>query len=170
MKSKLLLFVLLNFLFVSTSVYAQKITLKKPFFGGMQYSLDGINYIKVNNNATSLRLIMKDFDECLVELDRYQKRKALGMITGFPGGFLIGWPLGGYLGSGGEWKDSYNIMLAIGIPLTIISTILDHSAINCLKNAVSIYNSKQSISLNKFSINIGYQRNMNIGVNFLYSF
>jgi len=122
---------------------AKEITLKKSFFTGWKYSVDGEDFQKVGFTGSSLRYEMEGNDAAQREMDTYKSRKIMAAVTGWPGGFLIGWPIGGAIANG--WKDSYNVMLAVGVPLTIISTVYEISANDHLKKAVRIYNGEEQV-------------------------
>ena len=126
---------------------------------------------KVGVSANGLRSIMSKNSECISALDSYKSKKTLAMIIGIPGGFLTGYPLGFYLGSGGKWKDSFNVMLGIGIPLSIVSMIIEGSSTKFLKKAVSIHNSAILSYINGCNLSLKYNSNNNtMGINVLLSF
>jgi len=124
------------------AAHAGEIKLKNSFFGGWKYSVDGMDYKKVGFSGDDLRLEMAGNDAAQKEMDKYQTNMTWATVTGIPGGFLLGWPLGGYIASG-EWKDSYNTMYMIGVPLGITSIVLEATAHGKLKKAVRIYNGQE---------------------------
>ena len=117
-----------------------EITLKKNFFTGWKYSVDGGEFKKVGFSGSSLYLEMQDNEKAQLHMKKYKSAKTWAAVTGYPGGFLVGWPLGAYLGSGGEWKDSYTTMIIIGAPLAVISIVFEGSATRNLKKAVRLFN------------------------------
>lgn len=129
-----------------TQVSAE-IILKKSFFGGWKYSTDGVEYRKVGMSGGDLRYEMAGSEEAQTHMEKYKTANTWAAVTGIPGGFLVGWPLGGYLGSGGEWPDSYTTMIVIGAPLAIISMVFESSAGRNLKKAVGLYNDGEDQSL-----------------------
>lgn len=136
-------------------VQAQEVSLKKSFWSGWQYSTDGAHYEKVGNSANSLRMIMSENDEAMSELDSYKSNKTLSLVTGVPGGALVGWPLGATLG-GGPWEPEYTYMLAIGGTLGVISLVAEGSATRHLKKAVDVHNGFDQPTLERFDIRFGY--------------
>ncbi len=152
---RILLFSLTGILVLTTCISAQEIVLQKKFFGGWEFSIDGENYRKVGSGASDLFTIMSDNPAAIAELDVYRSKKAAAMFTGIMGGILLGWPLGGYLATD-EWKDGYNIMIGVGIPLAVVSGLLESSATGKLKNAVSIYNDSLAMDAGRFRFDIGF--------------
>ncbi len=131
---------------VVTLCYSQssaEITLKKNFFTGWKYSSDGLAFKNVGFSGSELRDEMRGDEKAQAHMTKYKSSKTWAAITGWPGGFLLGWPIGGYLGSGGEWKDSYTTMMIIGAPLAVISTIFEASATRNLKKAVALHNGEE---------------------------
>ncbi len=166
MKKALKLLIIL--LFVGSALYAQDITLKNSFFVGMKYSLDGEHFQKVN--LTNLKLIMKENQEAISLLDSYKSYLTVSKILGYPGGFLVGWPIGGYLG-GGEWTDSYRTMIAVGAPLAVLSIVFEITANNRLKEAVEKYNSGKTAMLDNIDVKFGYGNySKGLTLNFTYHF
>ena len=122
---------------------AGRIELDKSFFGGWEYSIDGIEYKKVGYSGSGLRFEMSDNEAAQKQIDKYATCKTWATITAVPGGFLIGWPLGGYLANL-EWKHSYTNMYIIGVPLCLTSIVFEATATGKLKKAVRIYNGEES--------------------------
>jgi|GEM_PF-2682814 len=127
---------------VAGSVYGNEITLKNSFFGGWKYSLDGAFYHKVGYSGAELRGAMEGNEAAQAQMDKYKTYKIWSAVTGAPAGFLIGWPLGGYIASG-EWKDSYTTMYIVAAPLFVASAAFEMSATSKLKKAVRIYNGEE---------------------------
>ncbi|MBL1215613.1 MAG: hypothetical protein HND52_19760 [Ignavibacteriae bacterium] len=144
---------LIFFLMISSTMFSQSIFLKKSFFSGYKYSTDSISYVDLD--VDNLEEIMSNNEESLDLLNSYTTNSTVSKIFGYPGGFLIGWPLGGYLGSGGEWKDGYTTMLIVGGGLTLVSIIFESIADNKLEESVSKYNSTNSV-ISKVQFGLGY--------------
>ncbi len=123
-----------------------QITLKKSFWSGWKYSVNGMPHKKVGNSGDGLSREMMGNEEALQLMEKYKSAQDLAMIAGSIGGALIGWPLGGYVG-GGEWKDEYSFMMFIGVPLGVISMVMEGTASKHLKEAVSVYNGVETESL-----------------------
>jgi hypothetical protein len=137
------------------NVFGQKLFLKKSFFTGYSISTDSINYEKLNDDT--LQNFIKDNTEALEFFNSYKTNRTFSLIFGYSGGFLVGWPLGGYLGSGGDWKDGYTTMLIVGGSLVILSIVFESIASNNLEKAVDTYN--HHLIENNFKINIGFYPN-----------
>jgi hypothetical protein len=120
------------------SVFGE-ITLKKNFFTGWKFSTDGTTYQKVGFSGTKLHDAMAGNEEAQKRMRSYKSGKTWAAITGWPGGFLLGWPAGASL-AGKDWNDTYTTMVIIGAPLTIASIIFEATATSNLKKAVKIYN------------------------------
>jgi len=135
-------------------VSGQKIYLSKSFFTGYKYSVDSVNYESIDTDK--MKDIMNENNEAIELLDKYSTYHTLSIVTGIPGGFLVGWPLGGYLGSGGDWKDGYTAMLVAGGGLTILSFIFDSTANNSLEESIEMHNNHQLSLIESFNINLGY--------------
>ena len=138
------------------STVSAEIQLKKTFFGGWKYSTDGVEYHSVGMSGTGLYNEMSGNEAAQAKMDSYKKNATLSMLTAIPGGFLVGWPLGGYIGSS-EWKDGYTTMMMIGVPLSIVSIVTETAAKRNLKEAVSIYNGETTA----LSLGLKYQPTIN---------
>ena len=130
----------------------QKIYLKKSFFTGYSISTDSINYEKLNTDT--LKVMIKDNSKALEFINSFETNRTISTIFGYSGGFLVGWPLGGYLGSGGYWKDGYTTMLIVGGGLVVLSIVFESFASSDLEQAVETYNN--SLSENDFKVSLGY--------------
>ncbi len=139
-------FVLLTCLVLCCSQVSAKITLKKTFFGGWKYSLDGTKFKGVGLSGNGLRNEMTGSDSAQMHMQKYKSAKIWGVVTGIPGGFLLGWPLGSKLG-GKDWTDTYTAMIVAGVPLSIASFVFEEAATRNLKKAVNIYNGDDGKSL-----------------------
>lgn len=172
MRFKLLHAVLtvLILLVLTSFSYAEKIELKNNFFTGWKYSLDGgMSYQKVGNSGNELYRIMEGNEAAQGHLKTFKSHKTVATIFAIPGGFLVGWPIGG--GLAGEWKDSYNTMLIIGIPLSIVSLIFESTASSHLKKGVGIYNGEEQTINLKPVFNFAQSGNKeNVGFALVYSF
>lgn len=125
-------------------VQAGHIELKNSFFGGWKYSTDGVTFNKVGYSGRGLYDAMEENEAAQKQMLAYKSHMTVAVVTGTPGGILIGWPLGGAIVGG--WKDSYTTMIVIGTPLAIISTVYEISAKSHLKKAVRIYNGEEQAS------------------------
>ena len=124
---------------------AQQVTLKKSFWSGYKYSVGGGEYRKVGNSGKDLRSVMQSNPAAASRMDSYKKFKTAGLVTGIPGGVLVGWVIGGSIAGGwDENQDTYTTMLIIGVPLIVASAILDGKANSNLKKAVTSYNEGQA--------------------------
>ena len=158
---------LIFFLIFSSSIFSQKIFLKSSFFSGHEYSIDSVNYENIDTDK--LKELIGDNVESIELLNSYSTNTTISKVFGYPGGFLIGWPLGGYLGSGGEWKDGYTTMLLIGSGLVIVSIVFESIANNKLEESVSKYNSRANPISSKVKIDFGYNpmyTNLSININY----
>ena len=136
---RLLTTVVLLALLVLASSASAEITLKKSFWKGWQFSLDGSKFEKVGLSGASLRKAMAGDDDAQALMDQYRRAKTWSFVTGFVGGALIGWPIGGYIGNS-VWEDYYTPMIVAGGAFGIIGAVIDASATRKLKAAVDHYN------------------------------
>jgi hypothetical protein len=136
-------FALLLALLVCSSTVSADITLKKSFFTGWKYSTDGINFSKVGYSGKGLSNAMYGDQEAQSEMGKYKSLMTVSLIAAVPGGFLIGWPIGAYIGSS-DWKDGYTTMEIVGGSLAVVSMVLESSATSHMKKAVEVYNGNQS--------------------------
>jgi len=120
-------------------VSAGEIQMKKSMWSGPKYSTDGTNWIKVSNSGDNLRAELEGNPEAQAHMDAYKKNVTWGYILGLPGGALIGWPIGGYIG-GGEWKDYFTPMMVTGGVMAIGSMVLAGKANQNAEDAVRTYN------------------------------
>lgn len=147
---------LIFFLIFSSSIYSQKIFLENSFFSGYKYSIDSVSFESIDTDK--LTELMGENNESIELLNSYSTNLTISKVFGYPGGFLIGWPLGGYLGSGGEWKDGYTTMLLVGGGLAIVSIVFESMANNKLEESVSKYNSSINSLSRKVKVGIGYNK------------
>jgi hypothetical protein len=135
-------FLVVLLLAASTWGAERHITLKHNFFTGWKYTTDGFQFHSVGMTGKSLYQEMEGNKPAQDVLKSYGSLKTWAMITGFVGGFLVGWPLGAEL-AGDEWEDEDTYMLAAGIPLCIVSTICEATAHSRLQRAVRVYNGEE---------------------------
>jgi hypothetical protein len=128
----------------------KEITLKHSLFGGWKYSVGGAKYQKVGLTGAGLAGEMEGNEPALAEMKRYKVDEIVATVVGWPGGFLVGWPLGWAIAEG-EWKEEYETMLFIGIPLLFVSTIYEVSAVAHLKRAVRLSNGEEKV------LDLGFQ-------------
>jgi hypothetical protein len=167
---KKLILITLGMVFMLTGISAAgEITLKKNFFTGWKFSTDGQHYKNVGRTGKSLRLAMEGNELAQGEVDIYKKRMTLAAVTGWPGGFLVGWSIGDAIF--GEWDSTNEILLAIGLPLGIVSTVAEVSGNKHLKKGVSIYNGEEQTLL----LDMNYKKsaltgnsNLIIAINFTF--
>lgn len=129
---------------LASCVHAGHIELKNSFFSGWKYSTDGITFNKVGTSGKGLHDAMAGNEPAQKHMLVYKSRMTMALVFGYPGGFLVGWPIGGALF--GDWKDSYTVMMAIGVPLAVISAVYESSAKSHLKKAVKVYNGEEQAS------------------------
>lgn len=136
---------IIAFLLLVTAVQAQeqKVELKKTFWSGWKYSVDGSDFKKVGMSGKDLIEVMNGNEAAVAEMEIYRSRMTLGMVTGIIGGGLVGWPLGASLG-GDDWNDTYTGMIVVGGIFSTISLISNASGTNHLKKAVSVYNGDET--------------------------
>jgi hypothetical protein len=147
---------LILFLIFSSSIYSQKIFLENSFFSGYKYSIDSVSFESIDTDK--LTELMGENNESIELLNSYSTNLTISKVFGYPGGFLIGWPLGGYLGSGGEWKDGYTTMLLVGAGLAIVSIVFESTANNKLEESISKYNSSLNTLSSKVKVGIDYNK------------
>lgn len=155
---KLYLSIIFVMCLLTINLSAQKIHLKGSFLSGFKFSTDSISYENVGTKAAWLKKMMKDDGECTSLLNSYSSLKIFGIILGYPGGFLVGWPIGGYIG-GGEWKKGYSAMIITGGALTFTSILIEYFASNNLKKAVERYNDRHSASSDNIDLGFMYNEN-----------
>ena len=142
-------------IFISlNNLFAQNIQLKKSFLGEVQYSIDSINYSEVK--TAELKEIMKDNAKALKLMDSYRSNETASEIFAIPGGALIGWPLGGYIGSGGKWNNGYTAMIITGCTLSVIAFLFESHANSKLYEAVSEYNNGTTSISDKINFELRY--------------
>ena len=120
----------------------------------------GITYKKPNDIRT---ILLKNPNQEVASLvESYKSNKGASSVLAFIGGFGIGWSLGSLISK----KDFNTGIFAGGAAALIIGIVLDGSANNHLKNAISNYN--RTLLDKKVSfVPIFYQSNnqqMNLGL------
>lgn len=132
---------LLLFIFLwNISVFSQEIVLRKSFWLGYQYTTDNTHFKTVGYNSGGLDKIIKKVPGAHLAIQQYKKNTSLAWLSGVPGGTMVGWSLGGYLG-GGKWLKNFSVLSAVGIPLIIVSLYFNNEAENNLLEAVTVFNS-----------------------------
>jgi hypothetical protein len=170
MKVKSLVIVICIIL-LSGGIQAQEIKLKKSFFSGWKYSLNGgHSYRNVGVSAHGLLAVMKGDELAIRYINGYKNHIRVAKSFGFVGGFLIGWPIGGSI-AGKEWNDTYSAMIYTGIPLTIISMVFEAKASSHLKRGINIYNRNQKSVLfePKFQLS-KINKKSSFGLSLVYNF
>ncbi len=123
-----LLIMSLSFTFGQTT--NDSITMKK-IFGGYQFYQGGERL-----NMSQLVNTMQMNEKAYKEIKSAQSTYTLGMIVGFAGGFMVGWPLGSALGGG---KPDWTIA-GIGAGLIAVSIPISRKFNRQAKKAVNSYN------------------------------
>ena len=67
---------------------AQPVSLRRNFFTGWRFSVDGQQYRKVGNNADSLRVLMGNCRICTTRLDIYHNDMTAAHATGILSAFI----------------------------------------------------------------------------------
>jgi len=155
MRQTIILFFLFTTL-ISVKAISQEIKIKESFIKGIQYSIGDKEYKRLDDDGNELKNLLKGNTETIQSLESYENNLLTSKILGYPGGFLVGWPIGGYLGSGGKWNETYSIMMLVGAPLTIFSLILESKANSNIREAISIYNKSKLGLLDNIHLNLGY--------------
>jgi hypothetical protein len=116
--------------FVNGQISADSITMKKGF-GGYQF-FQGEQRLNMKQLVSS----MKPNDEAYRQIKSAQSNYTLGLILGYTGGFLIGWPIGTALG-GGEpnWA-----LAGVGAGLIVLAIPVSQGFNKKAKQAVATYN------------------------------
>ncbi|UCG61822.1 MAG: hypothetical protein JSV52_00605 [Candidatus Zixiibacteriota bacterium] len=168
MKKTLLITIILIIALAATTS-AEEITLKHYFFGGWKYSVDGHRYQGVGWDGGKLKARMAGNDAAVAEMNKVKSRKTLSMVTGIPGGFCLGWTLGEAIW--GEWDSTDDVLLAIGIPLTLVSMVADASANKHMKEAVKIFNGEEQalmLDINYKTSSLTGSNNLTLALNFTF--
>jgi hypothetical protein len=154
----------LAFLIYNVSAYCQtasdSISATKVF-GGYRYMQHGLTL-----NSAQLGMILKDNSEAYSVFKKSRTSYVFAMIFAYPGGFLIGWPIGTAIGGG----DPNWALAGVGAGLAALAMGLAINSDKQLKHSVEIYNSsiRQSYYPNrKIELELGLHSN---GVGLLLKF
>jgi len=155
MKKAILFFLLLVICMVNVASAQRKITLKKNIFGPWKYSFNNIDYFEVGNSGKSLRYDMEGNEAAIIEMKKFKSNRIMMMITGIPGGSMVGWAIGNRSSRG--QNISTETLLLIGFPLCIMSIAFQIASDGHLKKAVRIYNGEEEeihfgLNVNKESV------------------
>ncbi|MEW6052011.1 MAG: hypothetical protein AB1644_13235 [Candidatus Zixiibacteriota bacterium] len=135
---RVLLLIFIAILGGTSTINAKHIYLKKTFFGGWKYSTDSLQFKGVGFSGNGLRNEMSDNQDAVSEMSSYKSQKTWALVTGIPGGFLVGWATGSAIA--GKFESTEQTMLAVGAPLFIASIVFEATANRHMKRAVAIYN------------------------------
>jgi hypothetical protein len=118
---------------------AQQVELKKSFWKGWQYSVNGSEYETVGRSAKGLVSIAAGNESVLAELDAYKSRQTWANVFAIAGGGLLGFAIGSSFGDEG-WQSTQTAMASVGGGLVVIGMVFDHSASGHLQRGVELYN------------------------------
>lgn len=121
-----------------------EITLKKSFWTGWKYSLDGEKYESVGITGTSLSLAMEGSTRALDEMKSYRSKKILSTIIDGTGSGLATWSVIDWAVGDDDWDNTNSILLGVGLGLSVAGSVIDAVATSHLKQAVLIFNGKSS--------------------------
>jgi hypothetical protein len=124
---------------------AQKITLKRSFWNGWQYSTDGLKFEKIGTRADGLKAVMADEPGALKKLDSYKWQRNLGNFFLVVGGVLVTVPVVAWIANK-EWSSKNTAYLRDGAPVCALGLIFKASSAASLKNAVEIHNKNEELS------------------------
>lgn len=117
---------------------AQQIALKRPFFAGWRYSIDGGDYRKLGA-GTELKSVMSDNRACLAAMNSFSDHATAAKITGVLAILLISWPVSTQL-RGQDWLEGYTPMVIVGGTFGAVSLAMEAAGSRNLKRAVMIHN------------------------------
>jgi hypothetical protein len=143
-----LFLVIVTLLCLAATASADQIVVKKNFWGGWRYSTDSVTFQGVGASGDKIKELLADDSTGLSEMKSFASSSGLSIATGIPGGVLVGWPLGTLI-AGRDWTDTNTLMLAIGAPLCVMSTVFDMKAGSHLKKAVARYNERHGSGAEK---------------------
>ena len=130
MKKCLLSALLCIFALATFSQQTDSIAIVKSF-GGLSFVKEGTTY-----QMGDLKDLVSTDIEAVKYADKARTNNTFAFIFGFAGGFMIGWPLGTYLGGGDmEWS-----ILAVGAGSLTVGLVFDSCAKKNARKAVEIYN------------------------------
>lgn len=170
MKFKLLVTILFLLIF-SGEIQAKKILLKNEIGIGWQYSVDGgVVYHRVGASGNKIYDYMEGNEAAQECLKKYKSKKNGALVLGLSGVLLSAYPLGVVV-SGGELRKTERTLLVIGLPLTVISFVLDATADPHLKEGVRIFNDAQKSLVLTPSFQFSNKvQNSTTGFSLVYSF
>lgn len=144
---KITLTTVLMLIFAASLAFADEILIKKSFFSGWKYSLDGENYETVGFSGKSLKEFMKGNDAAQGEMEHYKTSNIMAVTVLIPCVALGTYSIIEDFDSDDKKTDIGIRLIIIG--LCVVGLIFDHSASEHLKKAVEIYNDdKASLGLN----------------------
>ena len=158
------LILFLSVLIVKTYGQNQDSTADSIQYIGNGILFKGITYKKTNDIRN---IILKNPNQEVASLvHSYQSNKGTASVLAFIGGFGMGWSLGGLIAK----KDFNTGLFAGGAAVAILGIVLDGSANNQLKKAISSYNSNllnKKVSLVPiFYQSDNQQMNLGLAINF----
>jgi hypothetical protein len=139
---------------------AQQVELKKSFWSGWKYSVDGSKYETVGRSADGLVPVMAGNEAALAEVNAYKTRQTWANVFAIGGGGLLGFAIGSSFGDEG-WQSAQTTMAAIGGGMIIIGGIFDHSASGHLQHGVELHNGAMGsleINLEAWAVNLDRPR------------
>lgn len=124
---------ILSFIFILSGINVQaqsdSIQIKKKL--GTVFQQNGKNL-----TVGKMLKIMETNPEAYSEMKKANTNYTFGMIFSGAGGFLVGWPIGTYLGGGDpDW-----VLAAVGAGLIVAGITITTGFTKHAKNAVTIYN------------------------------
>jgi hypothetical protein len=145
MMKKKLLFTVLVTICISYSfgqTPTDTISIQKVF-GGYQY-YQGYNRLGFSQMIN----LMQSNEQASNEIRAAQKNSSIASITGYVGGFMLGWPLGTAIGGGRpNWA-----MAGVGAGILAVGITLNQKSNKQTTNAIRIYN--ESITSESFLNNV----------------
>ncbi|HKK21259.1 MAG TPA: hypothetical protein VJ983_07295 [candidate division Zixibacteria bacterium] len=136
-----------------SNVTAQKITLRRSFWNGSQYSIDGVKFEKIGIRAEGLREIMADEPGALKKLDSYKWQRNLGNFFLVVGGVLVTVPVVAWIANK-EWTSKNTAFFRDGVPACALALVFKASAAASLKDAVDIHNRNEDLSAPQAAIGL----------------
>ncbi len=136
MKKCFVLFMLVLFAggLQSQTTHPSTITFKKSLFASGYYQHgDRLTMTQLNSVLSSAG------DDLKADVETAKRNYTLSMVFGFPGGWLIGHPIGKAIGGG---EDMDMTMLSAGLLLGGISVFFEIEAKNGYKKLVNQYNER----------------------------
>jgi len=131
--------------FYFDSAQSAEIELKRSFWSGWQYSVDGEKWESVGMSGKSLRALMEGDDRAQEEMRLFKSNKTKSLITGISTAALSVTGVVLYYDEK-EWEAPEIALLAGGTVMGIITGYFENSALNHLLKAVHLYNFGESTS------------------------